>query len=80
MDNPLLHEWKTIEEKMVQSPHQGAAAAYYCGDLSTAVKVARQIAVAGDIVLLSPGCASQDQFINFEQRGKQFTTLARAEN
>jgi UDP-N-acetylmuramoylalanine--D-glutamate ligase len=49
-----------------------AAATYNCGDLPTAVKVAKSIAVPGDIVLLSTGCKSYDQFVNFEQRGDCF--------
>jgi UDP-N-acetylmuramoylalanine--D-glutamate ligase len=50
-----------------------------CGDLASAVRLARQIAASGDVVLLSPGYPSQDQFVNFEQRGHVFAQLAREE-
>jgi UDP-N-acetylmuramoylalanine--D-glutamate ligase len=43
--------------------------------LSEAVKHADQLADAGDVVLLSPGCASFDMFENFEDRGTQFREL-----
>jgi UDP-N-acetylmuramoylalanine--D-glutamate ligase len=51
---------------------------HQCGDLSTAVALARAIATSGDVVLLSTGCASYDQFHNFEHRGDVFARLARA--
>jgi len=62
---------------MGQSPHNAAAAVYECGDLATAVKVAKQIAAPGDVVLLSTGCKSFDQFVNFEERGETFARLVR---
>ena len=43
-------------------------------DLNSAVKTAQRLAAPGDVVLLSPGCASFDQFANFEERGRYFKT------
>jgi UDP-N-acetylmuramoylalanine--D-glutamate ligase len=50
-----------------------------CGDLERAVAAARGAARPGETVLLSPACASYDQYANFEQRGEHFTRLARAD-
>jgi UDP-N-acetylmuramoylalanine--D-glutamate ligase len=47
------------------------------GDLATAVAQARAAARPGDVVLLSPACASYDQYDNFEERGEHFRELAR---
>ncbi len=46
-----------------------------CGDLATAVERAAADAQPGDIVLLSPACASFDQFRDFEERGEEFRRL-----
>ena len=43
--------------------------------LSEAVASAHNLASPGDIVLMSPGCASFDQFNNFEERGEKFISL-----
>lgn len=43
-----------------------------CTDMHEAIDQALAIAQAHDIVLLSPACASYDQFKNFEDRGQQF--------
>lgn len=48
-----------------------------CGTLAAAVTKARALARPGDTVLLSPACASYDQFENFEDRGEQFKALVR---
>jgi UDP-N-acetylmuramoylalanine--D-glutamate ligase len=45
--------------------------------LEQAMQIIAQRVLPGDIVLLSPACASFDQFSSFEQRGQQFTQLAR---
>ena len=47
-------------------------------DLNSAVKKAQVLAAPGDIVLLSPGCASFDEFSNFEVRGKYFKSTVMA--
>jgi UDP-N-acetylmuramoylalanine--D-glutamate ligase len=56
----------------------GAVEFHACGILSAAVAKGRALAKPGDTVLLSPACASYDQFRNFEDRGEQFKQLVRA--
>jgi UDP-N-acetylmuramoylalanine--D-glutamate ligase len=46
--------------------------------MDQALKLAKEIAQPGDIVLLSPACASFDQFDNFEHRGNAFVQWVEA--
>ncbi len=48
------------------------------GDMASAVKQAAAAARPGDIVLLSPACASFDQYKDYEQRGDAFRALVQA--
>jgi UDP-N-acetylmuramoylalanine--D-glutamate ligase len=47
------------------------------GTIDNAVRRASESAVAGDIVLLAPACASFDQFVSYEHRGRVFKDLVR---
>jgi UDP-N-acetylmuramoylalanine--D-glutamate ligase len=49
---------------------------HHSGDLESALTAARAHARPGEIVLLSPACASFDQFADFEARGARFRELA----
>jgi UDP-N-acetylmuramoylalanine--D-glutamate ligase len=48
------------------------------GDLEHAVAAARGAAQPGDVILLSPACASFDQYDSFEARGRHFRELVAA--
>jgi len=50
----------------------------YAASMEEAVAAAADAAVPGDIVLLSPGCASFDMFESAEQRGERFADAARS--
>ena len=66
-----------IAEAMGRTPRPSPPV-YLCNDLAAAARVARLVAAPGDVVLLSTGCKSYDQFHNFERRGEAFTRLVRA--
>lgn len=50
----------------------------HAGDLESAVEAAYEAATAGEVVLLSPACASFDQYPSFAARGDHFQQLARS--
>lgn len=56
-----------------------AAEVVFATSMASAVSAAKKAACAGDIVLLSPACASFDMFNGFEDRGNQFVTAVRAQ-
>jgi UDP-N-acetylmuramoylalanine--D-glutamate ligase len=62
----------------MRSRHPDYRRMYAVKDLDAAMRKARELAAPGDIVLLSTGCSSYDQFANFEQRGQRFADLARS--
>ena len=47
----------------------------HASHMKEAVETARAIAQRGDVVLLSPACASFDMFKDFEDRGRQFKKI-----
>jgi UDP-N-acetylmuramoylalanine--D-glutamate ligase len=56
----------------IESQIKGAAEIVHAETLENAIKRATESARTGDIVLLAPACASFDQFLNYEHRGKVF--------
>jgi UDP-N-acetylmuramoylalanine--D-glutamate ligase len=61
-----------LERDLGDLPHERVPA------FDEAVRLALGLAQTGDQVILSPACASFDQFDNFEQRGERFEALVRA--
>jgi len=67
-------------KKIAESIHLAAekkAKVEFADSLAEAVEMANLLAGKGDVVLLSPACASYGMFDNFEQRGNLFAKLVR---
>ncbi len=62
----------------LESDLQGTVDLHRSGILDTAVAAASTAAAPGEVVLLSPACASWDAFRDYEHRGERFRELVRA--
>lgn len=68
-----------IKKAVTEHPHyKGSPEIVKVADIKEALEVIRKKAESGDIVTLSPACASFDAFPNFEARGKYFKELVNA--
>jgi UDP-N-acetylmuramoylalanine--D-glutamate ligase len=63
---------------LIEKALAGVVAVERAETMGRAVARASELARPGDVVLLSPACASFDQYKNFEERGNDFARLARA--
>lgn len=59
----------------IEAALRGAVPVERCGTLDRAVAAAAAVARPGQVVLLSPACASFDQFRSFAHRGEEFVRL-----
>jgi len=66
-----------IEKKIATEDTEKKIKIEIVDSLAEAVELASNLAQAGDIVLLSPACASYDMFDNFQHRGNEFVRLVR---
>ncbi|MCB1180882.1 MAG: UDP-N-acetylmuramoyl-L-alanine--D-glutamate ligase [Chlamydiia bacterium] len=60
---------------LIQKALEGSVPIEVCNTLDRAVFEAEQRALEGDIILLSPGCSSFDEFKDYRQRGERFKKL-----
>ena len=65
------------DAERIQKSWQNSVETTVTADLNSALHHANTVAVSGDVVLLSPACASFDLFKSFEARGDAFADRVR---
>lgn len=65
------------DAKQIENAIEGACDIRHVKDFYEAVEAANKVAAPGDIVLLSPACASFDMFEGFDKRGEAFMKIVR---
>jgi UDP-N-acetylmuramoylalanine--D-glutamate ligase len=81
--SPMAADSSRVDAVIAMGPTAPAVAAAFgdvariefAGAMDEAVTLAGRLATPGSTVLLSPGCASFDQYTGFEQRGEHFRSL-----
>ena len=66
-----------VDGDLIGQLFQGLAPVLAAGEMDRAVSLAGEAAWPGDSVLLSPACASQDQYLDYQQRGNHYSELVR---
>jgi UDP-N-acetylmuramoylalanine--D-glutamate ligase len=69
---------EALEAIAHSAPDRPSLPVIHCTDLERALHRATSLTVPGDVVLLSPACASYDQFSHYEARGEFFRALVQA--
>jgi UDP-N-acetylmuramoylalanine--D-glutamate ligase len=85
--SPLLAEAARVKRAFligraavaIEAAIGGVVATERCGTFEAAVSAAVSVAAPGDVVMLSPACASMDMFANYRERGRIFKRLVAAE-